>query len=139
MPASAGQIYKWVDENGRVHIGDRPPSSVDAQPLELRINTYRNEAPDLSVFQGRDVSKGFEKVVIYTTQRCGYCRKAKAWFRQKGITYSERDIDTSSRARKEFDRLGARGVPVILVGKERINGYNEPRLRAALKRGGYKL
>lgn len=24
-PAMAGEIYKWVDENGVIHFGDRPP------------------------------------------------------------------------------------------------------------------
>ncbi len=139
MPASAGQVYKWVDEKGRVHVGDRPPSSVDARPLKLRINTYKGGMPDRSAGQGRDVNKSQKKVVIYTTKRCGYCRKAKAWFRQNGIAYTERDIEASSRARKEFDKMGARGVPVILVGKQRLNGYNEASLRAALKKGGYKL
>lgn len=139
LPASAGQIYKWVDEKGRVHVGDRPPPSVDARPLKLRINTYQGRTPDLSGLQGSDVNKKHEKVVIYTTKRCGYCRQAKNWFRQNSISYSERDIETSARARKEFEKIGGRGVPVILVGKQRINGYNEPQLRAALKKGGYKL
>jgi len=139
LSASAGQIYKWVDESGRVHIGDHPPPSVEARQLKLRINTYEGRMPDLSVVRGHKVNKGRQKVVIYTTKRCGYCRKAKAWFRQKGIAYSERDIEASSRARKEFEKMGGRGVPVILVGKQRINGYDESRLRTALKRGGYAL
>jgi len=139
LPASAGQIYKWVDQNGRVHVGDRPPSSVDAKALKLRINTYKGGMPSKSAAQEHGVSKSQEKVVIYTTRRCGYCRKAKAWLRQNNISYSERDIETSSRARKEFEKMGARGVPVVLVGKQRINGYNESRMRAALKKGGYKL
>lgn len=139
LPASAGQIYKWTDEKGRVHIGDRPPSSVKAQPLKLRINTYRGGMPDRSATQGRDMHKAREKVIIYTTKRCGYCRKAKAWMRQNSVVFSERDIEASSRARKEFEKMGGRGVPLLLVGKQRINGYNEPRMRAALKKVGYKL
>ncbi len=139
LPASAGQIYKWTDESGRVHVGDRPPSSVDAKLLKLRINTYQRGISGLSGIQGRDVNRARDKVTIYTTKRCGYCRKAKAWFRQNNIAYSERDIETSARARKEFDKMGARGVPVILVGRQRINGYNESRLRSALKKAGYKL
>lgn len=31
----AGQIYKWVDENGKVHFGDRP--KVDRQQEEVRL------------------------------------------------------------------------------------------------------
>jgi hypothetical protein len=32
---------------------------------------------------------------------------------------------------------GARGVPVILVGTQRMNGYSEERLAAMLKAAGY--
>jgi hypothetical protein len=33
--------------------------------------------------------------------------------------------------------MGARGVPVILVGTQRMNGYSEERLAAMLKAAGY--
>lgn len=33
-PAAAGEIYRWVDEAGRVHYGDRP---VDDQAREVNI------------------------------------------------------------------------------------------------------
>ena len=32
MPAAA-QIYKWVDEKGKVQYGEKPPAGAKAQPL----------------------------------------------------------------------------------------------------------
>lgn len=32
-PADAAVMYKWVDENGTVHYGERPPTGVDATPV----------------------------------------------------------------------------------------------------------
>lgn len=32
--ALAGEIYKWTDENGTVHFGDRPPIGQQAQTIE---------------------------------------------------------------------------------------------------------
>ena len=29
----AGEIYKWTDENGLVHFGDRPPQGQQAQSI----------------------------------------------------------------------------------------------------------
>ena len=38
--ANSGQIYKWVDENGKVHFGDRPNSNQSQQEVELKpLNT----------------------------------------------------------------------------------------------------
>lgn len=38
----AAQVYRWVDENGKVHYSDTPPPSEDASKAEL---------PDLPVVQ----------------------------------------------------------------------------------------
>lgn len=39
-PASAAEVYKWVDENGRVHFSQRPPAaanqSVEAMDVKSR-------------------------------------------------------------------------------------------------------
>lgn len=33
---SAGTIHKWVDENGNVHYGDAPPSSVKTENVRVQ-------------------------------------------------------------------------------------------------------
>jgi hypothetical protein len=32
---SAGVVYKWVDSDGKVHYGDRPPDGVHAEVVEM--------------------------------------------------------------------------------------------------------
>lgn len=34
--AGAEDIYRWVDESGTVHFGERPPEGVDATRVEVR-------------------------------------------------------------------------------------------------------
>lgn len=36
--ASAG-VYKWVDENGKVHYGDAPPEQAQGKKKSVKINT----------------------------------------------------------------------------------------------------
>lgn len=64
-------------------------------------------------------------VVMYATAWCPYCARARAYFRSNGIAFAEHDIEKSSAARAEFKRLGGRGVPLIFVGRERIDGFSE--------------
>jgi hypothetical protein len=40
--AAQAQVYRWVDEKGRVHYGERPPSGVAATPVEDRISAPSN-------------------------------------------------------------------------------------------------
>ncbi len=65
-----------------------------------------------------------KKVVMYSAQWCGVCKKARAYFKQQGIPFSEFDIETSSKGKRDFNRLGGKGVPVILVGKGRMNDFS---------------
>lgn len=30
-----GEVYRWVDENGKVHYGDNPPEKADAKTVEI--------------------------------------------------------------------------------------------------------
>jgi hypothetical protein len=30
------EVYRWVDENGIVHFGDRPPEQVDAEQVDIQ-------------------------------------------------------------------------------------------------------
>ena len=75
-------------------------------------------------------------VVMYATSWCPYCAKARAHFARQGIAYVEHDIEKSAAANAEFKRLGGRGVPLILVGKEKMRGYSEQGLDALLARAG---
>jgi len=65
------------------------------------------------------------EVVMYATSWCPYCAKARAYFAQSGIAYVEHDVEKSATARAEFKRLGGRAVPLIVVGREQMNGFSE--------------
>ncbi len=128
LPAllSAG-IYSWTDENGKIHFGDRPPVAHKADIVTVRVNTYSADS--------RTVSG--EKVVLYTTQRCGYCKKAKQFLRQNNVSYTEYDIETSTKGRRDYKKLNGTGVPIILIGDRRMDGFSEGRMASMLKSAGY--
>lgn len=68
-----------------------------------------------------------KRVVLYSTANCPHCKRAKAFLQREGITFREMDIGKNARARKELERLGARGVPVLLIGDARLDGFDEKR------------
>jgi glutaredoxin len=73
-------------------------------------------------------------VVMYATAWCPYCAKARAYFKRTGTAYTEHDIEKSADARAEFKRLGGRGVPLILVGNEKMAGFSELAFESAFAR-----
>jgi glutaredoxin len=74
------------------------------------------------------------RITLYTTRNCPHCRQAKQYLQARGLRFAELDVNHSPRGKKEFARLGARGVPVILVGDRRIDGFDRRRLDAALNK-----
>ena len=40
------EIYKWTDENGRVHFGDKPAENVSAESVTVEVNSYTNVTYD---------------------------------------------------------------------------------------------
>ena len=72
------------------------------------------------------------KVTLYSTRQCPNCRQAKAFLQKHKVRFMEFDVERNQRAFKEFHRLGARGVPVIMVGKTRVDGFNAKKLQQVL-------
>ncbi|MCU7915989.1 MAG: DUF4124 domain-containing protein [Candidatus Thiodiazotropha sp. (ex Gloverina cf. vestifex)] len=118
---AAADIYTWKDAQGRTHFGDRPPAQSAPKALDLQINTISRpkiQRLDINALSSR------QQVVIYSTTWCGACRKAKSYFKQKSIPYKEYDVEKSTKGRRDYARLKGKGVPIILVGKQRMNGFS---------------
>ena len=71
-------------------------------------------------------------VTIYTSNSCSYCVAAKDYLKEKGVEYSEKNIQTDATARKELMQKGHMGVPVIIVDGEEIVGFDKARLEELL-------
>jgi len=131
-----GEVYKWVDANGRVHYGDKAPVSEKAEDIsdQLSINSYKGAEVSASDFfeaveatQAEEAKTRRQRVVMYSTTWCGVCKKAKRYFKEKNIPFREYDVETSAKGKQDFARLGGRGVPIILVGDMRMNGFTRTR------------
>ena len=75
------------------------------------------------------------RILLYTTQFCGYCRAAKNLLRAKGLDYEEIDVGFDPAKRIEMvERAGGlRTVPQIFIHDRHVGGYDE---LAALEREG---
>ncbi|MCB1736959.1 MAG: DUF4124 domain-containing protein [Gammaproteobacteria bacterium] len=123
------EVFKWVDDAGKVYYGDHPPPQARIQTLTDAATISVLPMPALAV-------PASPKVVMYTTRHCGYCQKAKAHLRRLGIPYDERDVESSSNNRSEFRKLGGKGVPLIVVGDQLMKGYRAENLDAMLAKAG---
>jgi glutaredoxin len=119
-----------------VHYGDKPPAQAQSREVINRISSYAGPAQVTRAPQQASARKASARVVMYTTPTCGFCRQAKAHFNYRRVAFEERDVERSPEFRREFDRLGGRGVPVILVGEQRMDGYERAALDGMLSAEG---
>lgn len=123
-------IYKWTDSNGKTHFSDAAPAEQTAQTITLdNINTFTkvsiSDAPDWKGFYQPETKTRVKNVVMFSTERCGYCTQARQYFTERGIAFVEKKIDQDRDAWDEYQKLGASGVPVILIGRKRMDGFSQ--------------
>jgi len=74
------------------------------------------------------------EVVVYSTQICPYCVRAKQHLTRKGVKYREIMIDSDAAQRDEMIHLtGRRTVPQIIIDGQPIGGCDD---MLALDRAG---
>lgn len=106
-----------------MHFTDKPPKGEKAEALELKINTY--SAVEIKPLVERLGKK--DKVVMYSATWCGICKKAKRYFKTNKIPYVIYDVEKSYTGKRDFKLLKGKSVPIIIVGDQRMNGFNVAR------------
>jgi len=77
---------------------------------------------------------GTPAVVMYTTNWCPYCERARRLLNAKGAAFSEIDVESSADRRAEMQsRSGRRTVPQIFIGDHHVGGSDD---LAALEAAG---
>ena len=51
---------------------------------------------------------------------------------QKGVPYTEKNVSRDPEAVQELINMGLRSLPVIVIGDERLSGFNPVAIDAAL-------
>jgi glutaredoxin len=134
--AQAGQLYKWVDRDGRVHYTDQPPPP-DARTAERKRLGDKPGAQGVP-FSLQEAMRKFP-VVVYTASECGdACKQASAYLAKRGVPHDERDARDPAAAEKLTALTGGKlEVPVMTVGSNVVRGYEEGAWGRALDAAGY--
>ena len=74
------------------------------------------------------------KVIVYSTEACPWCHKAKDWLKENNIEFTDHDVGNDSKAAEEMiSKSGQRGVPVIDIDGKITIGFNEEKLKGLLE------
>ena len=74
------------------------------------------------------------RVTVYTTEPCGYCRQAKALLTKRGLDYDEINLARDADGRVELARrTGMMTFPQVIIGDQLVGGFTE--LEQAVRSG----
>jgi glutaredoxin 3 len=75
------------------------------------------------------------KVLLFSTLTCSWCRRAKRYFKDRGVPFKEINIERDPDAARDIVRkTGQTGVPVIKIGSKWIVGFDRERIEKELAR-----
>lgn len=70
-----------------------------------------------------------DKVIVYSTPYCQFCKYVKAYLDEKGIAWREVDVMADPKAAEEMiKKSGQMGVPVTDYHGQIIVGFNKAKL-----------
>jgi glutaredoxin len=153
ISTASAEIYQWVDDNGVVTFKDTPPPSSKKRK-KVKVYQESDYAPPPSsqpppeaesarkgavtkASQPAPPKKGrFDGTVeLYVTEWCGYCKKALRYMESNKIPYVAYDIEKDSSAKQRYKELQGRGVPLIIIGSQRMSGFSAESFEYYLNNG----
>ncbi len=122
VPFASGEMYTWEDRNGKIRRTYYPPPADQVK--------QKNSQARSSV--GERVVKS-QRVELYVTSWCPYCKNAEEFFRSRGIATTIYDIEKDAKAASRKRKLDNReGVPFAVVNGWKIHGYSPEQYTDAL-------
>lgn len=138
------QMYKWRDKDGNLVVSTTPPppgvrceqqnigdsSQADSKTNEKNSGRTAVQEVDLTR-SNRDI-----KVIMYTTDWCPYCKKARKYLNSLDVDLAVYDIEKDPGKRQEYlaKGKGQSGVPLIDVEGILVRGFSEKDIDIALEK-----
>jgi len=135
MPLAAAQLYQWKDAQGRMQYSDQPP------PPDIRnVQQKAFKGNFIEIGESYSLKTAREKypVTLYASACGAPCDQARQLLAERGVPFSNKDPQANPESQAELQKLTGRlSVPVLVVGSDKIDGFETGQWQAMLDRAGY--
>lgn len=133
---SAAEMYRWVDNNGKVHYTDTSPplTAKSIQKKELGNQAGESQMP----YSLQQAVKNFP-VILYSSE-CGEpCSHATELLVNRGIPFAKKKPGKNPKDAEALKKItdGELAVPVLVIGKDILKGFERNSWNNALDLAGY--
>ena len=132
---AAASLYQWKDAQGRTVYSDQPPPP-DIHNAQQKA--FKGSVIEMGESYATKTAREKYPITLYASA-CGVpCDQARQLLTQRGVPFSSKDPQASPEAQAELQKLTGRlSVPVLVVGSDKIDGFEAGQWQAALDRAGY--
>lgn len=129
-------LFRWVDTEGNVHYGDKPQADA------VKVEEKKFTAPAISdeetlSYTTRQAQHDFP-VTLYIQEECGKpCLQAVDFLKKRGIPYTENSVRTKEEIESLMQSSGSNTVPILVVGRKYLNGFEAEQWNSELDVAGY--
>lgn len=137
MPSDlqAGELFRWVDAQGRVHYGDAPPAEA-LRVERKKLSDAVMPGEGLS-YEARRAQQNFP-VILYVADNCTeLCDQARSLLSKRGIPFSEKKLVTQEDIDAFKARSGSDSTPTLAVGRTFLKGFLATQWHGELDIAGY--
>ena len=118
----AGDVYKWIDEDGNVHFGDRPASEVSEEPpaisSELTISSKDQTGNEVKLVANEPVEPAPEELSAQVLEVEEKCATYRAHLRKLLVSrHQYKDDENGERVSLDEDE--------IMAARERVQNQVE--------------
>lgn len=101
--------------------------------------------PSSATPPGTDKAQGQREVVLFSTEGCGYCAKARRFLSDNRVPFTELDVEENPAAPAKLSALGQKaglgprdlqGVPILFIDGQPVLGWDQRRVSQLLGIGG---
>lgn len=133
---AAAQVYRWIDEQGRVRYSDTPPP-----PSAKDKKRFGPTQQERSRAASKALAGAAEKspLTLYSSPTCAEpCAAARAALNKRGVPFREVQV-WDEETNQELKRVsGGNEVPVLMVGERAaVKGFEQAQYDHALDAAGY--
>lgn len=130
------QLYKWTDSKGVVHYSDVPVSGKGAGKVAA-IGTAPAAPPSLVLPYELAQAARKSPVTLYTARDCAACDQGRSLLKLRGVPFVEKTVESDADAAK-LKEAGSDGqLPLLVVGRSKLLGYQAEDWTGALGAAGY--
>jgi len=136
--AVAQQLYRWTDENGRVHVTDTPPPAGAKDKRMVKSAGGTGARPAAAVPYALDRAMSQYPVTLYTSPNCAEpCGLARGLLNKRGVPFKEVQV-WEQEGNAELKRIsGKNQVPTLTVGSGVLSGFESGAYDGMLDSAGY--